>query len=138
MLEESFHAIFNKSTSRIDNVAFSVPIEATRVLKDRQLSTSYKSVMGGAHPNHLISVEGKTKVEVLSIIENDKMVMEEDIKNFSNQSAACVCGILPLWCIVWEATDKKNDSNDFNNKIFETCKKYSNNHPGRSYTTFCS
>ena len=80
MLKESLHAIFNKSTSDIDNVVFSVSIEVTRVTKYLQLSNSYKSVMGGAHPNHFLSLEGKTKVEVLSIIENDKMVMEEDIK----------------------------------------------------------
>ena len=61
VLEERINAIFEKSTSGIDNVALSVSIDATRVLEDWQLSTSYKSVMGGKHFNHLVSVEGKTK-----------------------------------------------------------------------------
>ena len=34
---------------------------------------------------------------------------------------------------MWNSTDK-NEANEFNNKIVEVCKKYSNNHPGRSYT----
>ena len=65
MLEKVPQAIFEKSTSGIDNVVFIVSIEATRVPKYQQLCTSCKSVMGGAHPNHFISLEGKTIREVL-------------------------------------------------------------------------
>ena len=49
VLEERLHEIFEKSTSGIDNVSFSVSINATRVMKDQHLSTSYKSVIVGAH-----------------------------------------------------------------------------------------
>ena len=38
--------------------------------------------MGGAHSNNFISVEVNTKKEVLSILENDKMVMAEEIKMY--------------------------------------------------------
>ena len=62
VLEEHLHTIFEKSMSGIDDVTFSVSIDATRVPKDWQLSTSYKNVIGGAHPNYFISVEGKTKI----------------------------------------------------------------------------
>ena len=55
-------------------------IDDKRVPKSQQLSTSYKRVMGGAHPNHFISVYEKTKEEVLSILEDDNMVMAEEIK----------------------------------------------------------
>ena len=79
MLEEILHAIIENSTRVIDNVTFSVPIKAIRVPKYIQLYTSYKIVMVGEHPNHLISLEGKIKVEVLSIIEYENMVMEENI-----------------------------------------------------------
>ena len=80
MLEYRLCAIFEKSTSGIDNVAFVVSIDTTIVPKAYHLSTSYRSVMVGAHPNYFISVESNTKEEVLSIIENNKMFMEEDIK----------------------------------------------------------
>ena len=45
MLENILHAIFEKSTSGIDKVAFSISIKATIFTKDQQLSTSCKSVM---------------------------------------------------------------------------------------------
>ena len=53
-------------------------------------------------------------------------------QNLCNQPVACVGGILPLQCILRDAT-YKNDSNDYNNKIVKVCEKYSNTHPGRSY-----
>ena len=62
--------------------------------------------MRGAHSNHLISVDVKTKKDVLSILENEDMVMAEEIK-FLNQSTECACGILPLQFIVLEVINKK-------------------------------
>ena len=56
VLEERLHAIFEKSKNGIDNVALSVFIDATRVTEPQQLSTSYKSFIGGTKPNHFISV----------------------------------------------------------------------------------
>ena len=57
VLEERLHAIFEKSKNGIDNVALSVFIDATRVTEPQQLSTPYKSFIGGTKPGGSLGYE---------------------------------------------------------------------------------
>ena len=70
VLEDRLNTVFDMSTSGVNNDEFSMSIDATTVMKTQHLSTSYKSVTKGSHQNNFILVEGKTKEEVLQIIEN--------------------------------------------------------------------
>ena len=91
--------------------------------------------MGGAHPNHFISVYEKTKEEVLSILEDDNMVMAEEIKISVVGLQRVHIGFFP-YGISCGRPQTKNEAKNFNNKIVEVCKKYSNTHPGSSHTIF--
>ena len=49
-------------------VAFSCGVDATALVKAYQISSSHCAIVGGAHPNHFISLHGKTKTEAFKLL----------------------------------------------------------------------
>ena len=51
------------------NVSYSLSIDATKVLSELEISTAYCAIMGGAHPNHIISRRDMTSGKINDIVE---------------------------------------------------------------------
>ena len=49
-------------------VIFSLVIDATKVAKLCKVSSTYKAIIGGAHPNHKVDVHGLSKDDINAII----------------------------------------------------------------------
>ena len=49
-------------------VAFSCGVDATALVKVYQISSSHCAIVRGAHPNHFISLHGKTKTEAFKLL----------------------------------------------------------------------
>ena len=63
-----FTLIRSKRSKEDCHIAFSVGFDATALYKAFQLSTSHLTIVGGAAPNHFISVDGMNRKEVSKIL----------------------------------------------------------------------
>jgi hypothetical protein len=51
------------------NVSYSLSTDATKVPSELEILTAYCAIMGGAHPNHIISTRNMTPGEIKAIVE---------------------------------------------------------------------
>ena len=51
--------------------AFSLAIDATKNAKVSEVSHGHGKVIGGAHPHHLVDIEGRTKRDVQEILDGN-------------------------------------------------------------------
>ena len=68
-------------------VVFSLTIDATKVAKVCEVSSTYKSIIGGAHPNHKVDVHGLSKDYINAILDGTSKSMKlEEINEVKVQS----------------------------------------------------
>ena len=106
-------------------IAFSVGIDATCVVKGHQICADYGMVVGGASPNHCMSIAHLTSGEdVKSFLKecNDgkhgELAAEVKIAVVSFQTAAA--GTCPYFALVG-LPQTINESNDFGATVLEAC-----------------
>ena len=63
-------------------VIFSLAIDATKVAKQCEVSSTYKAVIGGAHPNHKVDVSCRSDDNINVIFDgtSNYMKLEEEYK----------------------------------------------------------
>ena len=53
-------------------IAFTIGIDATKLVQCWQFSTTHCALVGGAYPNHMRSLEGLSKDEVEKLIQENR------------------------------------------------------------------
>ena len=66
----------------IDVVPFSIAIDGTKVPKNASLSAAHRCIIGYCYPHHMISVEGKSEIEVAKLLQGKDpgFVHAEEVK----------------------------------------------------------
>ena len=97
-------------------IAFSVGIDATKVVSCWQFSTTHCALVGGAYPNHMVSLEGMGKEDIEKLIKQHKDgehgPLAEEVKVAVLTFQAVAPGMSPYFVLVGKP-QTNNESSDF-------------------------
>ena len=65
IVEEKIRALLVRLSDSLGGgrLAFSLAIDGTKVPQTKQISQKYKTIIGGSHPNHFITLDGLSEDE---------------------------------------------------------------------------
>ena len=124
-MKRKYQSVDNSESSK-QVIPFSLAIDATKVPSLKEVSYEYKSIIGGSAPQHYIPLEGKSKAEVMSIIQDDTIYLNEKKERVridkipnAGEVKACIMtfqqspkGVSPV-VVVSVLPQSNNESNQF-------------------------
>jgi hypothetical protein len=124
ILEDEHNIIVNRmknamATRAIDDktpVTFSLAIDATKVAKVLEVSSTYKAIIGGTHPNHMVSVNDLSEDDIAAILNGtSKSISIEDATEVkvAIMSLQTTRGGVSPSVIVAARPQSNNESSDF-------------------------
>ena len=91
-------------------------MDATAVVKAHQISSSHGVIVGGAYPNHFISLEDKSKDEALELLKECQEGIHGPLANEIKVAVLCFQntppGMSPYFVLVGRP-QTTNENNDF-------------------------
>lgn len=99
-------------------VSFTVAIDATKLAQVIELSAAYKAIMGSVYPNHCISISGKTKEDIESLMKGLEMASEVKAAIISFQN--CPKGVVPM-VVIAARPQSNNETSSFTRLIETAC-----------------
>lgn len=108
----------SSSSSRSLPVSFTVAIDATKLAQVIELSAAYKAIMGSVYPNHCISISGKTKEDIESLMKGLEMASEVKAAVISFQN--CPKGVVPM-VVIAARPQSNNETSSFTRLIETAC-----------------
>ena len=119
--------------------SFSLAIDATKNAKVLEVSHAHGKVIGGAHPHHLVDIEGRTKRDVQDILDgkskaHSKITVASEIKVTAMSFQNSPDGI-PTIEVVAARPQTNNESNTFV-KLMENCAAQASSSAGARFVNF--
>ncbi|KAL3789339.1 hypothetical protein HJC23_006493 [Cyclotella cryptica] len=112
---------FGDDTLRI---AFSVGIDATKLVQCWQFSTTHCALVGGCYPNHMVSLEGKGKEEIEKLIQEHREgkhgPLAEEVKVAVLTFQAVPPGMSPMFVLCGKPQGN-NESSDYTFDVLRSC-----------------
>ena len=96
-------------------IAFTLGIDATKLVKCWQVSTTHGVLVGGAYPNHYISLEGLDKEAIATLLEEYRAgkhaVLAEEVKVCVLNFQCVAPGMSPLLVLIGRPQTNNESSN---------------------------
>ena len=124
MLGKQFEKVRTKSNDSNMRISFSVGIDATALVKCYQLMSHHEAIVGGAYPNHFISVKDRNEEEIATILKKwcsgvyGEIASEIKVAVISFQNTPP--GISPYF-IFMGRPQTINEQNDFGREVVTIC-----------------
>ena len=96
-------------------IAFTLGIDATKLVKCWQVSTTHGVLVGGAYPNHYISLEGLDKEAIATLLEEycagNHVVLAKEVKVCVLNFQCVAPGMSPLLVLIGRPQTNNESSN---------------------------